>query len=535
MLYFWFSVYLNLRLRSGSRSNIWKPVEQKSMGVIQRQGAKNSLVLYLGVLIGGLSTLFIYPLDFGTYGLVQTCLDLVIFLTPIVTFGTTTLTLRFFPRFQQAGERDGGFLGFLLASTAIALLLSGLLFASFGNYFAAALEYLKFDLQVFRTYRWPLIVLLVVYVFILIFDNYIRNYNRIVIQSLFTNLLPKIGLPILILVLVYQGMSQAEFVWGYVAIYGFALLGLIFYAKLVTPFDFGIQPAVLREQHLLKDMSVYASYSVFGTMGAILATQMDSLMITTLIDTTNTGIYKVTAFMAVVVEIPARSLRAIASPIIARAWEEKDHPEIATIYQRSSATLGFVGTAIFVLMAINVVDIVSWTPKPEELLANLGIFYVLGMVKLIDLFTGVNSQIISFSDYFRFNIVAILILAVFNLVFNYIFIVYLGWGLMGVATATFISMTFYNTIKFIFIQIRMGLQPFTLETVKIILVGLLAFGVSFLPIGTGFSLLDVVLRSTLAALIFGAGLWYGGICPEIKDMILKGWDTAKAWWSSYRK
>ena len=106
------------------------------------------------------------------------------------------------------------------------------------------------------------------------------------------------------------------------------------------------------------------------------------------------------------------------------------------------------------------------------------------LVRLIDLFTGVNSQIITFSDYFRFNIFAILILAIFNIIFNYLFIVTLDWGLLGVATATFISLTLYNAAKFVFIMVRMKLQPFTSETLKIIAVGGICFALSWLPVDT---------------------------------------------------
>lgn len=504
------------------------------MGVIQRQGTKNSIVLYFGVLVGGLSTLFIYPLDFGTYGLIQTCFDLVVFLAPVVTFGATYLTLRFFPSFKLKGEDDQGFLGFLIVVNFLAMLMAAILLTLFGNSFIAFLEELSFDLAVFRKYQSPLLVLLVLYVFILVLDNYIRNYNRIVVQTLFTNLLPKIGLPILILMIYYEKVDESEFVWGYVAIYGLVLLGLIFYAKLVTPFNLKISRSILRQSSLLREMRVYALYSLFGSMGAVLATQMDSLMITALVDTTNTGVYKVTAFMAVVIEIPARSLRAIATPIIAKAWEARNFDEIAQIYRRSSAVLGFVGTAIYVLISISIVDIVSWTPNPTEILANLSVFYVLGAVKLIDLFTGANGQIITFSSYYRFNIIAVLILAVFNLVFNYVFLVYLEWGLLGVAMATFISLTLYNVAKFLFIQFRLKLQPFSWETIKILVLGLIGFGVSFLPVNTGFSLVDVVIRSLLGSSVFGLGLWYWGVCPEIKEMVINAWNLARDKWMRFR-
>lgn len=490
------------------------------MGVIQRQGAKNSIVQYVGVLIGALSTLLIYPLDYSAYGLAQTIIDLVIFLTPIVTLGTISLSVRFFARFTQGADNDNGFLGFLLLTAGAAFILFGLVAFLLGDTIIHGLSLLKFDLSLFVDNWVPLLVFVLVYVVLMIFDNYIRNYNRIVVQSIFTNLLPKIGLPILILLVFYGYIDTREFIWGLIAVYALGALGLIIYAKQITPFSFKINRALLQPP-LLKEMRSYAAYAVFGSMGVILATQLDSLMISTLIDTTNTGIYKITAFMAVVIEIPARALRAIASPIVAKAWEEKDYEEIKKIYNRSSAVLGFLGTGIFVLLLVNIADIISWTPQPAELMSNLGVFYILGLVRLVDLFTGINSQIITYSDHYRFNIYAILLLAVFNVVFNYLFIVSFGWGILGVAAATFLSMTLYNFAKFMYLKIRLQLQPFTWETLKIILVGVVgvllgsAFDLSF-P-----TLVNVILRSLLVGSLLLGAVWYLGICPEIKEALQK--------------
>lgn len=490
------------------------------MGVIGRQGIKSSFIQYVGVLIGALSTLFIYPLDYAAYGLAQTCLDLVIFLSPLVTFGSTHLVVRFFPHFRESGKKDNGYLGALLVIIISALLISGVLAYFFGPYAALALEWLGFNLALFAKYKLPLSLFVVVYTLILLFDNYARNYNRIAFQSIFTSILPKLGLPVLILLLYFQHIDSFEFVWGIVSIYLLALVGLIVYASRVTAFDFKFNRSVLSPE-LRREMATYAAYTTFGAMGAILATQMDSLMISTLINTESTGIYKIIAFMAIVIEVPARSIRAISSPIIAESWKKQDLKEINNIYKRSSAILGFVGTALFVVIAINIRDIINWTPNPEEMMASISVFYLLGFARLIDMFTGVNSQLITFSDYFRFNMVAIFILAILNLTFNYYFIVELDWGITGVAVSTLISLFLYNLSKFIFILVKVKMQPLSMETIKILILGVIGFSFTFIPIESTYSLINVGFRSLLVAVLFWAGLRYANICPEINDTLNK--------------
>ncbi|TXF90967.1 hypothetical protein FUA23_03970 [Neolewinella aurantiaca] len=490
------------------------------MGVIERQGIKSSFIQYVGVILGALSTLFIYPYDYAAYGLAQTCLDFVTFMAPLATFGATHLALRFFPHFRKTKDNDNGYLGVLLLITFATLAVSAAIAFSLGGYGASILDWLGFDLSLFATYQYPLALFVVVHALILLFDNYTRNYNRIAIQSVFTGILPKLGLPMLILLLYFQYINQNEFVWGLLGLYTLALLGLIAYAWRVTAFDLKVNYKIL-QPGLRKEMATYASYTTFGAMGAILATQMDSLMITTLINIESTGVYKVIAFMAIVIEVPARSIRAISSPIIAEAWKQQDLEKISNIYDRSSAVLGFVGTSLFVIIAINLRDIVGWTPNPTEILANLSVFYILGFVRLIDLYTGINSHLITFSDYFRFNMVAIFILAALNLSFNYIFIVHLEWGLIGVASSTLISIFLYNLTKYLFILFKMKMQPFSIETLKIIALGLIAFSISWVPVETGFSLVNVGIRTLLAVVVLLLGLKWWNVCPEIYSALNK--------------
>ena len=79
------------------------------MGVIKRQGIKQSLVNYLAVVIGAISTIFIYPLDTETLGLARFIIDGSMFLAPFLMLGLNGVTIRFFPYFKDEEKRPSRF------------------------------------------------------------------------------------------------------------------------------------------------------------------------------------------------------------------------------------------------------------------------------------------------------------------------------------------------------------------------------------------------------------------------------------------
>ena len=104
------------------------------MGVIQRQGIKQSLVNYLGVLIGAVSVIFIYPLDPKSYGLARFLIDGSLFLMPFLLLGFSGVMIRFFPHFKNEKKGHNGIL-FLIISvvfcTCLVFVLLAFLFKDF--------------------------------------------------------------------------------------------------------------------------------------------------------------------------------------------------------------------------------------------------------------------------------------------------------------------------------------------------------------------------------------------------------------------
>ncbi len=128
------------------------------------------------------------------------------------------------------------------------------------------------------------------------------------------------------------------------------------------------------------------------------------------------------------------------------------------------------------------------------------VILILGIAKLFDMITSVNELIISYSKYFRFNLFALLVLAVLNVIANLIFIPY--FDIAGAALATLLSIVLYNSVKTIFIYTKYRIHPFQGQMFKI---GLLTGGLyligSYMPsINNAF--LSIGLKSILLVTVF---------------------------------
>jgi len=90
--------------------------------------------------------------------------------------------------------------------------------------------------------------------------------------------------------------------------------------------------------------------------------------------------------------------------------------------------------------------------------------------------------------------------------------------------ASLLSMFLYNLIKYIYVKIRLGFDPFTWGVGKILLVGIGSWAITqyALPSQT-IVWLDILIRSGLMILLYGVGSWSLHIAPEVE-----GWIKEKA-------
>ncbi|MEL6865830.1 MAG: oligosaccharide flippase family protein [Bacteroidota bacterium] len=482
------------------------------MGVIKRQGIKQSIVNYIGVGIGAISTLFIYPLDTETYGLARFLIDTATFLVPFLLLGFSAVSIRFFPDFKAEGEGHHGFLSFLLLGAAAGCGLFLLLTLGF----RPQIEQLYADQPpLFQEYLYYLVPIAILLAFVQLFYNYCTNFKRIVVPSIFQNFI-KLALPTLILLHVWEYIARVQVAWGIVLNFAVVVMGLLVYIYYLKELKLRPDWGFLTAERI-RQIRQYAAFGLFSSIGSVLAFRIDSYMVSTMLDFENNGVYGIAAFIGNAIAIPTNAINQIASPIIAQSFKEKDHQHIGFLYRQSSINLLLVGLFLFVGIALNVHDLFDLMPsRDESLKAGIYVVIVLGLARIIDMATSVNNPIINYSPYYRFGFYAILFLAGFNIICNLIFIP--RFAILGAALATLASLSLYNALKLGFIWYRFGIQPFSRATLQLLAIAGFTFLVAYLLPLDFHPLINIAIRSTVLSLIYIPTVLYFNISPEASDL-----------------
>jgi O-antigen/teichoic acid export membrane protein len=173
---------------------------------------------------------------------------------------------------------------------------------------------------------------------------------------------------------------------------------------------------------------------------------------------------------------------ALYAPIISNYLKVENFKDLDIKYKEIARLLFFIGALLYSCIFLGIDDLFHLLPAYEKLKSSIPIILVLGFSVLINMATGFNGEIITYSKYYRFNLVAILVLIIINVSLNLYFIYYTSFGIIGVAYASFIAMTLFNISKLLFIYKKFGLLPFDKSFAKMALLFLLSgIAIFFLP------------------------------------------------------
>jgi len=168
---------------------------------------------------------------------------------------------------------------------------------------------------------------------------------------------------------------------------------------------------------------------------------------------------------------------AITIPLLSRAWKNKDYEEITRIYRRPSINLLSFSLFVFFLVWLNFSQAIEYFGINPVYLEGRWVFFILGIVTIIEMGTGVNGQIIGTSSYWRFELLTSLLLTALIIPLSYYLTVH--YGIFGPAFANLISFSVYNSIRYFFLLKKFNMQPFTSKSAEVILISLIAYGIAY--------------------------------------------------------
>jgi O-antigen/teichoic acid export membrane protein len=236
----------------------------------------------------------------------------------------------------------------------------------------------------------------------------------------------------------------------------------------------------------------------FGAIGTGLIMKIDVLMLGSLRNQAEVGIFTIAFFMGNVLEIPRKTMAQISQPILAQAWQEQNTALIQKMYGQSSRNALLVGGWFFLGIWLNIDGLFSYIPHSEVYQAGKAVVWWVAITRLLDMGMGLNSEIITQSRFYLFNFVSVAGLLVFVVGFNLWLIPLYGIG--GAAISSFLSILGLNIVKYLFLYVKFGFQPFSPKHLAILAIMGLCYQAIWIPVFLP-TWADIMLRS---AVITGA-------------------------------
>ncbi|MFW6019020.1 MAG: lipopolysaccharide biosynthesis protein [Bacteroidales bacterium] len=471
------------------------------MGEIFKQSAKNSIYIYLGVFLGFVITGVLYPklLAPEQIGLIQVLIGYSVIIGKIGGLGMQQVTIRLFPYFRDEKNRHHGFLALILLITLAGFVIIGSLYVIFRDVIVGMG---KDNSGLFVHYVDLIIPLVLFNMLFHLFDNYYKVLYDAVTGTFYQEVVKRVFILIGILLYYFNVYEFQGFVYAYVLIAAIPFLALSISLKFSNRIYLKTEFSYLTPK-LKKEITSVAVFGLLSGVSGRFVMHIDKIMVLNLTDSLSaTGIYSIAFFFGALVQKPARALIKISGVYIAEAWKENNLIEIKNLYKKSANNQMLIGLLLFIGLMVNLNNIFEFLDETYQQGRIVIVFIALSF--LIDMSAGINGQIISTSKYYRWQAYLQLGLIVCIVLFNVLFIPV--YGIAGAALATLLAKTLFSLAKFLFIYITWKLQPFDLQFLKIIIIGILAFLAGWFLPGMDNYILDIIVRSTLTAAIYGFGV-----------------------------
>jgi O-antigen/teichoic acid export membrane protein len=150
--------------------------------------------------------------------------------------------------------------------------------------------------------------------------------------------------------------------------------------------------------------------------------------------------------------------------------------------------------------------------KPAYL-DSVWVFFFVGLAKIVDLGTGVNSQIINTSVHWRFEFVSGMILLTLAIPLNYFLVK--EFGIIGAAYAHLISFSVYNAIRIIFLKRKFNMQPFSIKTAYAIMLAFTAYAICYYSFSNLHDFMGILIKSIVFLVLYGGSVIYFNLSPDV--------------------
>jgi len=462
------------------------------MGIILKQSFYNTLVIFLGFAVGGINVLFLYThfLHEDYFGLITFLLSAANIILPLLVFGMQNTIVKFYSSYQTKIERDGFLTTTLILPLFVIIpfaLIGALIYENIANWISA-------ENLIIKKYTYLIFLLAIFMGYFEVFYAWTKVQLNSVFGNFIKEIFPRICTTFLLFAVFFKWLTNEQFIYGVVIVYGLSTLIMMIYAfqvykpifKLTLPSN-------------LKEILSFSMYIIVAGSAAGVLLEIDKFMIPQMEKIAQVAYYSVGVYIASVIAIPTRAMQQITTPITAKDMNENNIDEVGKLYKQTSINLLVIGGLFFLLINLNIADLYRLINKPE-FTKGIWVVLIISVSKLMELALGTGNSILLNSKYFKIFFYLSLAMAISVIFLNKWLI---DWvGIDGAAIATLIVVVVYSVIKIIYLKAKLNIQPFDINTIKLGVIITVIFAVFYFWNFNFHPIINIGLKGIIISILY---------------------------------
>ena len=495
------------------------------MGIIAKQSIQGTIVTYLGVAVGFVTTFFVLTrfLSAEEIGLSRVLIDAATLFIGLAQLGTSSSIIRFYPHFRnkEQGAKSQDDHGFFFWTLIVPLVGFALFTAIYCACYEPLSHWFGEKSPLFVEYYYMVLPMAFFMLYQTIFETNANVRMHIVVPRAVRELITRIGLLVVYLLYAFEWVNINGFVIALCGVYAVAMLCNMGY--LFSLGEISLRPDwefLRNNRSLVRQYMLYTGFLLVSAVASVLAPTLSSFFITAEMGLNYTGIFAIATYIAVMVSIPYRSMTAIASPQLATAIKENNQRETAHLMQQVSRSILLIGCTILCIIWLNIDLIFHILPNGEVYASARNVVLLLGISQLFIATCSITSSALNYSRYYAFSLIFSILLTVSSIILNNNLIP--SHGMNGAAMSNLISYAVYFILIVITVRLTLRTSTFTRKHIYIVLlfaaiIALNYLWQQYLPIQNIW--LSSIIRSVI--LLGAASLiaWFANLSPEINQQI----------------
>lgn len=486
------------------------------MGTIRRQSIQATMLLALGVLIGFVLKLFVFTayLTPAEIGLLTVLLDSANLFAAFIPLGSQAIFIKYMPYFKPKDQKSPSGLLFIGGTLA---LIGFFIFLVFFLFFKdSIIAFYADQAPMFSEYIIYLLPLVAFRVYYSIGQAYAWALKKNIFPLFIKEILVRILTGIVVLSFAWHWFDIDGLVFWFVAIYFVSGAVITFYLSQNKVINLS-RPGNKLNNGKGKEILLFGLFAIMTSAGDVIIRNIDSLMITSLVNLSATGIYSIAFFIGQIIEMPRRAVGQITAPFIAEASEKNDYQKIASLYHKTSLNQFIVGSFLLICVWVNIDSLLEIIPNGEDYISGKYVVLFIGLGKLFDMSMGVNTSIIQQSRYYKFNFYSMFILGIASITANFILIPRLG--ITGAAIASLSTMIVINIIRGVFLRVKFNMHPFKGKMWGALFVAIISYRILSLLPNFDSSLWTIVYKGLMAIVLYAALILTFRISEDAHNLI----------------